>query len=124
MNRNESREDYLEAILVLSLKQESVKSIDIANHLSFSKPSVSVAMKKLREENLIVMEKDGSIILTDEGRNIADKTYEKHRVLTNFFISLGVEPALAEDEACSIEHILTDDTFARFKKYLEDNRNK
>ena len=118
MKRNESREDYLEAILVLGKRQELVRAIDIANELSFSKPSVSIAMKKLKDENLIIVSDDGGISLTEEGRKIAEKTLEKHEFLTSFFISLGIEPQMAEDEACQIEHLLNDPTFEKLKEFI------
>ena len=118
MNKKESREDYLEAILVLGKRQELVRAIDIANELSFSKPSVSIAMKKLKDENLIIVSDDGGISLTEEGRKIAEKTLEKHEFLTSFFISLGIEPQMAEDEACQIEHLLNDVTFEKLKEFI------
>ena len=118
MNKKESREDYLEAILVLGKRQELVRAIDIANELSFSKPSVSIAMKKLKDENLIIVSDDGGISLTEEGRKIAEKTLEKHEFLTSFFISLGIEPQMAEDEACQIEHLLNDMTFEKLKEFI------
>lgn len=123
MNKKESREDYLEAILVLERKNNGhVISIDIANELSFSKPSVSIAMKKLKEEGLIIIDSDGSIHLTEKGRIIAEKTLEKHEFLTNFFISLGIDPVMAEDEACEIEHALNEVTFEKFREYVERNK--
>ena len=123
MNKKESREDYLEAILVLERKNNGrVISLDIANELSFSKPSVSIAMKKLKDEGLITVESDGSIHLTDEGRRIAEKTLEKHEFLTNFFISLGIDPLMAEEEACEIEHALNEETFIKFKDYIEGRK--
>lgn len=118
MNKKESREDYLEAILVLERKNKRVISIDIANELSFSKPSVSIAMKKLKDEGLITVDDDGTIHLTKKGRMIAEKTLEKHEFLTDFFIYLGVDPLLAEDEACSIEHSLGDETFEKFRQFV------
>ena len=122
MNKKESREDYLEAILVLEKKNGHVISIDVANELSFSKPSVSVAMKKLKEEGLITIDNDGSIHLTDKGRMIAEHTLEKHEFLTNFFISLGIDPVMAEEEACEIEHALNELTFEKFREYVERNK--
>ena len=122
MNKKESREDYLEAILVLEKKNGHVISIDVANELSFSKPSVSVAMKKLKEEGLITIDNDGSIHLTDKGRMIAEHTLEKHEFLTNFFISLGIDPVMAEEEACEIEHALNEQTFNKFREYVERNK--
>ena len=124
MNKKESREDYLEAILVLEKKQSFIRAIDIANELSFSKPSVSIAMKKLKDENLIIVGDDGAISLTDEGRRVAEKTLEKHEFLTSFFIYLGIEPEMAEDEACQIEHLLSDVTFEKLKEFINTNKEK
>lgn len=124
MNKKESREDYLEAILVLENKQDFVRAIDIASELGFSKPSVSIAMKKLKEEELIIVKDDGSISLTEKGKEIAKKTLEKHEFLTNFFIELGIEPDMAEDEACQIEHLLNDLTFDKLREYVERNKRR
>ena len=118
MKRNESREDYLEAILQINNEGKAAKSIDVAMKLNFSKPSVSIAMKKLREEHLITVDDDGILLLTEEGRNIAQKTLEKHEFLTNFFIKIGVDPKMAEDEACEIEHSINEETFEKMKAYL------
>ena len=123
MDKKESREDYLEAILVLEKRNDGhVISIDIANELGFSKPSVSIAMKKLKEEELIIIDSDGSIHLTLKGRQIAEKTLEKHEFLTSFFIMLGIKPDMAEDEACRIEHSLSEETFNRLREYVERNK--
>ena len=113
-----SAEDYLETILFLQEKNGVVKSIDIAQDRGFSKPSVSVAMKKLRENGYITMGKDGTIKLLPPGKKIALKTAEKHRLLTNLFIHLGVDPDTAEDDACKIEHDLSEKTFKQIKKYV------
>ena len=119
MKREQSKEDYLEAILQLSKKQEKVKSIDVANKLGFSKPSVSVAVKKLKQENYIDIEKDGSLILTESGMYIAQITLDKHEFLTKFFISIGVTPIQAEEEACEIEHSISEDTFLKMKNHFK-----
>jgi Mn-dependent DtxR family transcriptional regulator len=118
MNIYESAEDYLESILVIQQRKGVVHSIDIGEEKGFSKASVSIAMKKLREEHLITVDDDGILLLTEEGRNIAQKTLEKHEFLTNFFIKIGVEPKLAEDEACEIEHSINEETFEKMKAYL------
>ncbi|MBR1582101.1 MAG: metal-dependent transcriptional regulator [Bacilli bacterium] len=120
MDKVESREDYLEAILQLEKENERVRSIDVVRKLGFSKPSVSIAMKKLKDQGYIIIEEDGSIKLLDEGRKIALKTLEKHEYLTNLFIKIGVDKEEAEDEACKIEHAITDETFEKIKKYLEN----
>ena len=120
MDKVESREDYLEAILQLEKENERVRSIDVVRKLGFSKPSVSIAMKKLKDQGYIIIEEDGNIKLLDEGRKIALKTLEKHEYLTNLFIKIGVDKEEAEDEACKIEHAITDETFEKIKKYLEN----
>ena len=119
MNLYESSEDYLETILILSNKQEYVRSIDIVEYLNFSKPSVSVAMKKLRENGYINVDKKGHITLTDDGLKVASKTYEKHRLLTDLFISIGVNKEIAEKDACRVEHTLSEETFEAIKKSIK-----
>jgi len=111
----ESAEDYLEAILVIGQRRGVVRSIDIANELGFSKPSVSVAMKKLRESGRIEMDPDGFIRLLPAGREIAEHIYERHRTLTDFFVYLGVDEETASADACRVEHDLSAETFARIK---------
>lgn len=113
----ESAEDYLEAILSLRLRQGIVRSIDIANELNFTKPSVSVAMKKLRESGYIRMDHDGSIALLPEGEEIAQRIYERHRLLTEFFVRLGVDPEVAAADACKVEHDLSEETFQKIKEH-------
>lgn len=120
MNIHESAEDYLEAILVIKHKKGSVRSIDIAAELSFSKPSVSVAMKKLRADGYIEMEPSGEIILLDKGREIAEKIYERHTFLTDWLTAIGVDPAVAREDACKIEHDISVETFAALKSYVAD----
>ena len=119
MNKNESREDYLEAILQLINSNERHKSIDVAHKLGFSKPSVSIAIKKLKQEGLVIVLEDGTIDLTNEGRTIAEKTLEKHLYLTELFIKIGVDPIKAEEQACEIEHDITEDTFQKLKHFLD-----
>ena len=109
----ESAEDYLETILVLKNRLGNVRSIDIAHELSFSKPSVSVAMKNLRLNNYIT--------LTDSGMAIAGKIYERHTFLTSFLTSIGVDPETAAEDACKIEHVISSESFSALKKYLADN---
>ena len=122
MNKLESSEDYLERILMLSQKNGSVRSIDIAHDMGFSKPSVSVAMKKLREKGLINVDKDGLITLTKEGLDIAEKTLERHHVLKDLLISLGVDEQTAEDDACKIEHELSDQTFDKIREVYKSGK--
>ena len=119
MNIYESAEDYLERILILQERQDGVRSIDIAHDMGFSKPSVSVAMKKLKEAGLIAIDKDGFISLTKEGHVIADKVYERHCVLKKLLIEIGVSPLQAEKDACKAEHVLSEETFDAIKKKMK-----
>lgn len=119
MNIYESAEDYLERILILQERQDGVRSIDIAHDMGFSKPSVSVAMKKLKEAGLIIIDKDGFISLTKEGHVIADKVYERHCVLKKLLIEIGVSPLQAEKDACKAEHVLSEETFDAIKKKMK-----
>ncbi len=117
MRIQKSAEDYLETILRLTLQNGSVRSIDIANELGFSKPSVSTAMKRLRENGYITVEQHGSIQLTEQGHSIANKIYERHILLTRYLIDLGVSADIAEQDACKIEHILSQETFDRIRAH-------
>ena len=117
MNIYESAENYLDAILSLHERHGLVRSIDIANELHFSKPSVSVAMKKLRESGYIEMDKDGFISLLPSGEEIARRIYERHKLLTQFFIRLGVDPEVAAADACKVEHDLSEETFQKMKEH-------
>lgn len=119
---HESSENYLETILILKKNIGAVRSIDIANELSYSKPSVSVAMKNLRNEGLIVVDEKGIINLTDSGYKIASKIYERHVVISNFLMDLGVDDKTAHDDACKIEHIISEKSFQKMKdKYFLEN---
>ena len=118
MNIQESAEMYLETIYILSLKQDNVRSIDIAKERSFSKPSVSRAVNNLKNDNYIDIDVNGYISLTDKGLALAKKIYERHTVLTKYFIKLGVSDKTAEDDACKIEHVISDETFEIIKKQL------
>ncbi len=118
----ESGEDYLERILMLQIRNGSVRSIDIANDMGFSKPSVSIAMKKLREQGYIHIKENGEISLTKEGNTIAQKTYERHLFLTSLLEKIGVNPQQAVIDACKIEHDLSDETFNALKKYAGDKK--
>ena len=119
MKKNESAENYLETIYILSKKLPVVRSVDIATELNFKKPSVSVAMKHLREKELIVVSDAGFITLTDEGLAQAEAIYERHTILTKMFVNLGVPAEIAAEDACQIEHILSDESFDAIKKHLE-----
>ena len=118
MHVYESAEDYLEAILVIQRRRGAVRSIDIANELGFSKPSVSVAMKKLRESGYIEMELDSHIRLLPAGAEIAERIYERHRTLTDFFVYLGVSEEVASADACKVEHDLSGETFEKIKEHV------
>ena len=115
----ESGEDYLERILILNESKGHVRSIDIATDMGFSKPSVSIAMKKLKENGYILIDSDGFIALTEEGLKVARRIYERHLVLTKLFISLGVSEDIAKKDACKIEHDLSDETFEAIKKSIK-----
>ena len=119
MKRLESQEDYLEKILQISQKKENVHAIDIAREMSFSKPSVSVAMNKLKEQGYIEINEKGEISLTPSGLLIAEKTLEKHIVLTNMLVSLGVPEDVAKEDACRMEHDISDKTWEAIKKHAE-----
>ena len=118
---NESSEDYLEAILMLSKKLPVVRSVDIATELDFKKPSVSVAMKNLREKGHITVTDAGYIYLTDSGKEIAEMIYERHDVLTHYLISLGVPEDIAAEDACKIEHIISKESFQAIKYTYKKN---
>ena len=113
MEIHESAEDYLESILMLKERKGMVRSIDIANELQFTKASVSVAMKKLRENGYIEVDADGFIGLTPAGLQIARHIYDRHKLLTEFFVHLGVSPEVAAADACKVEHDLSDETFEK-----------
>ncbi len=124
MHVYESAEDYLEAILVITKRRGMVRSIDIANELGYSKPSVSVAMKKLRESSYIEMDGDGSIRLLPAGAEIAEHIYERHQTLTDFFTYLGVSQEVASADACKVEHDLSDETFSKIKEHVRQTMSQ
>jgi Mn-dependent DtxR family transcriptional regulator len=116
MQIRESGEDYLETILLLHERTGAVRSIDISNEMGFSKPSVSVAMKKLRDDKLINVDNDGYITLTDEGKKLASGVYDRHSTIHSWLVGLGVSDDVAEEDACRMEHIISEDTFQAIKK--------
>lgn len=116
MNIHASAEDYLETILILCERIGNVRSVDIANELNFTKPSVSIAMKNLRENGYILVSGEGYITLTEKGKEIADKIYDRHTTLTAWLKSLGVDSAIAAKDACRIEHVISPESFAAVKK--------
>ena len=117
MKINESAENYLETILILSKKLPVVRSVDIANELGFKKSSVSIAMKNLREKNHITVTDAGYIYLTDSGKEIAEMIFERHELLTSWLIRLGVSPKTASEDACKIEHVISKESFDAIKKH-------
>lgn len=119
MNVNESAENYLETILILSGKLPVVRSVDIANELGFKKSSVSIAMKNLREKNHITVTDAGYIYLTDSGKAIADMIYERHLLLSSWLIQLGVDEKTATTDACKIEHVISAESFDAIKRHVQ-----
>ncbi len=119
MKIRESAEDYLETILILKNRNGDVRSIDIATELGFSKPSVSIAMKNLRENGYISVDSKGYISLEPLGKEIAEKIYERHTFLSAWFIELGVDPKVAVEDACRMEHIISAETFSAIKAHVK-----
>lgn len=118
MKIQESAENYLETILVLHKRKGAVRSIDIANEMNFSKPSVSVAMKNLRQGGYVKVDDDGSIILLDKGQEIAEKIYERHTLISEWLSAMGVDPEVAAEDACRIEHVISAETFDALKRHV------
>ena len=121
MRLQESGQMYLETILILSKKSNSVRSIDISEYMSFSKPSVSRAVNLLKDGGYILISKEGYITLTDLGREIAEKIYERHTILTKCLVALGVSEETAAEDACKIEHDISDETFSAIKRHVIKN---
>lgn len=120
MQIQESGEMYLESIVILSERLENVRAVDVANFTGYSKPSVSQALSILKSNDLIQVADNGYITLTRAGSELADKVYEKHRVLTQFFLKIGVSDETAERDACRIEHVISDETFEKLRDYIYD----
>lgn len=120
MKIQESAEMYLETVLVLSQQKKKVHSIDVANYLNYSKPSVSRAVKNLKENGYLIMQEDDSLILTEKGLEIAERIYERHQMLSDFFILIGVDKDIAIQDACKIEHDLSIETFSAIKKHIQE----
>jgi Mn-dependent DtxR family transcriptional regulator len=118
MRNNESAENYLETILILSKRLPVVRSVDIANELGFKKSSVSIAMKHLREKEQITVTDAGFIYLTDAGRQIAEMIYERHELLSDWLTRLGVDPEIAVEDACRIEHVISPESFSAIKAHV------
>ena len=123
MRVEESKENYLEAIYVLSRQQGFVRSVDVANYFEFSKPSVSVAMANLRQALLITVDDAGGIHLTDAGRALAEQVYERHTLLTRFLTGLGVDPETAQQDACRIEHVISQISFEKLREHVTEMLN-
>lgn len=122
MSLHESGEDYLETIYLLTQKNPFVRSVDIANELGFTKPSVSRAMRILREEGLVTVADDGQVRLTKAGKNRAAAIYDRHTLITDFFAQfLGVNPVTAEKDACKIEHVISEETYLRLRAYMDEH---
>lgn len=119
MGIHQSGEDYLESLLVLREKNGTCRSIDVANYLGFSKPSVSVAMSKLEQSGCLVKRADGELFLTEKGLEIARRTLEKHRFITEIFIAIGVSPETAAEDACRIEHSLSEESYIKLREWHE-----
>ncbi len=124
MHLQESGEMYLEAIYVLSKKSSSIRSIDVCEHMGYSKPSVSRAVGILKNGGYVVVDKDGYLSLTDSGLEIAEKIYEKHTLLADFLVRLGVSKETAVEDACKIEHDISDETFEALKKHSHKYSDK
>ena len=124
MHLQESGEMYLETIYILSQKSGFVRSIDVGDYMGFSKPSVSRAVGILKKGGYLVMEKDGSLALTDSGLKVAEKIYERHTLLTDFLIRLGVSKETAAGDACKMEHDISDETFEAMKRHVEKYSNE
>ncbi len=122
MKIQESAENYLETILILHNRKGAVRSIDIVNELEYSKPSVSVAMKNLRNNGYIEMDSDGFITLLDKGKEIAEKIYERHTLLSDWLTALGVNPDVASEDACRIEHVISAESFDAIKAHAKHKK--
>ena len=121
MNLQESGEMYLETIYTLTNERQNVRSIDICEHMGFSKPSVSRAVGLLKNGGFITVDKDGYILLTDLGREVGEKIYQRHQILTRFFVWLGVNQNVAAEDACKIEHDISDESFEAIKRAMENH---
>lgn len=124
MKIQESAENYLETILVLQKRNGYVRSIDIAHELGYSKPSISVAMKNLRTNGYITVDEDSHIALTDSGKEIADRIYERHTLLSSWLEALGVDSKIAAEDACRMEHIISSESFEAIKKHVQQKKEE
>ena len=119
MNHNESVEDYLETILIIGEEKPVVRSVDIANETGFSKPSISVAVKNMKAKNYITVSDEGYITLTESGRALAERVYDRHKFFRKWLIDLGVDEETANDDACRIEHVITEETFKAIRNSVD-----
>ena len=119
IDKKESVEDYLEHILMLKEKQDIVRAIDLAKFMGFSKASVSIALKKMKENNLLYVEGNGNILLTDKGNEIGQATYERHKIISGLLMRIGVSAETASLDACRIEHVISDETFNKIKESMK-----
>ena len=117
MQIHQSAEDYLETILMLNQRMGRVRSIDVVNELGYTKASVSIAMKKLRENGYIAVDGEGNLTLLEPGLEIAQRIYSRHQLLTHFFVQLGVDEEVAAEDACKLEHVISDESFQAIKKH-------
>lgn len=124
MRLQESGEMYLETILILSQRMEHVRSLDVAEYMGFSKPSISRAVGLLKNAGYVLMDQTGYLTLTDPGRAIAEKIYERHNTLSQFLMGIGVDEKTAQEDACKVEHYISDITFERIKAFAEQNQAK
>ena len=118
MHLQESGEMYLETIYILSQKNGYVRSVDVSEYMGYSKPSVSRAVGILKNAGYLTTDKNGYLVLTDSGKTVAEKTYERHNVLKNLFVRIGVNEETASEDACKIEHVISDETFDAIKKFI------
>lgn len=121
MKIQESAENYLEAILMLKNEKGRIRSIDIVRHLDFTKPSISRAINLLKDNGYVTVDKEGWIDLTESGAEIAEKVYERHTFVSAWLTAIGVDPDTASEEACKIEHVISDDTFQKVKEFVINN---
>lgn len=124
INTEKTVEDYLEAMLMLKERKGYIRSIDVAQHLGVTKPSVTYSTKRLREKGYIIMDKDNFITITDDGMKIARRIYNRHKVLTDFFVKIGVDESTAAEDACKVEHDLSGETFDALCKHIESCFNE
>ena len=120
MQLQESGEMYLETILILSREEKAVRSVDVADHMGFSRPSVSRAIGLLKSGGLVLVDAKGFLTLTEEGQRVAESIYERHRMLTEYLIGIGVSPATAAEDACKMEHVISDESFEAIRRHVRN----